>query len=442
MANHAAIAAVTRSLRTLLLDRMVTGAAVTIAPPDVTVADVDGARVNLYLFQVLENAGLKNQEIPGHGHPAAYGRPPLSLNLRYLMTTHSAIETQPEAEINAQVILGDAMRALHGFGNRVDDLTISNSAAGTIGDPILDPVLADEFERVKVVLHPTSLDDLTKVWSALSEENFRRSVVYEVTVVQIEDTEPRVRPMPVETRRVLASVRRRPVIRAAYVTPPPNGPLGEFRARIGDEITIVAENALADRIFVRLGDLEPIRVSPPGDGYIRITVPDDQYPIDLDHPAVRPIAPSVRLQPGTLEIRVIAEHPVEGVAGGLGPGVHVAEPRRYTSNVALMQLVPHVAGVNPVAGTAADVLQVTGTRLWHPRARLAEVIIADASVTIVPPGVADPWAAPTDTAVEIPLTQVGVALPTLAPADDPDPVAVQVDGARSRDAGVTFRLEP
>jgi hypothetical protein len=232
------------------------------------------------------------------------------------------------------------------------------------------------------------------------------------------------------------------VIRAAYVTPPPSGPIGEFRARIGDEITILAENVLADRLYVRLGDLEPIRISPPGDGRVRIIVPDDQYPIDLDHPATRPIPPSVRLQPGTLEIRVIAEHPVEGVAGGLGPGVYVAEPRRYTSNVALMQLVPHVAAVNPVAGNATGVLQVTGTRLWHPRARLAEVIIADASVSIVPPGAGDPWAAPTDTAVEIPRAPIGAALPTLAPADDPYPVAVQVDGARSRDAGVTFRLEP
>ena len=36
------------------------------------------------------------------------------------------------------------------------------------------------------MLHPASLDDITKVWSAVSGTNFRRSVIYEVTVVQIE----------------------------------------------------------------------------------------------------------------------------------------------------------------------------------------------------------------------------------------------------------------
>jgi len=161
VASHDAIAAVSRTLRTLLLDRMVTPAAVTLAPPDVTVTGVTGRRVNLYLFQVLENAELKNQELPGTGHPAAYGRPPLSLNLRYLLTTHSALETQPDADLNAQTTLGDAMRVLHHFGNRVDALAIANPAAGTVGDPVDDPVLRDEYERVRLTLHPATLEDLT-----------------------------------------------------------------------------------------------------------------------------------------------------------------------------------------------------------------------------------------------------------------------------------------
>ena len=122
MASHTAIAAVSRSLRTLLLDRMVTGAAVTLAPPDVEVTGVSGARVNLYLMQAIENAALKNQEIPGQGHPAAYGHPPLSLDLRYLVTTHSAMENQEEADLNAQTILGDAMRVMNDFGNSIDHL--------------------------------------------------------------------------------------------------------------------------------------------------------------------------------------------------------------------------------------------------------------------------------------------------------------------------------
>ncbi len=442
MADHTAIAAVSRSLRTLLRDRMVTNAAVTLAPTDVDVAGIDGARVNLYLFQIYENGGLKNQEILGHGHPSAYGRPPLSLNLRYLITTNSATEDQPDADINAQAILGDAMRVLHHFGNRIDSLAITNPAAGVVGDPILDAVLREEFERTKIVLHPASLDDLTKVWSALSEENFRRSVVYEVTVVQIETVEPRPAPQPVETRRIYAVVRRRPVIRQAFVTPGPGEPIGELRTRVGDNVTIVAENTLAARLYVRFGRLEPIRVSPPGDGRIRLPVPDDQYPIDLDHPTVRPIPPRDRVQPGPLEVEVIAEHPAEGVEGGLGAGVPVAMARRYGSNVALLQLVPRVTAVLPVAGPAGTVLQVAGARLWHSRAEASEVIIGDAAVRVRPPGPADPWAAPTPIAVEVPVTEAAALLPAPGPGGDPYPVAVQVDGARSRDAGVSFTLQP
>jgi hypothetical protein len=440
VASHDAIAAVSRTLRTLLLDRMVTPAAVTLAPPDVTVTGITGRRVNLYLFQVLENAELKNQDLPGMGHPAAYGRPPLSVNLRYLLTTHSELETQPDADVNAQTALGDAMRVLHHFANLVDGLAIVNPAAGTVGDPVLDPVLREEYERVRLVLHPSTLEDITKLWSALSEGNFRRSVVYDVTVVQIETVEPRPRPQPVETRRIITQVRRRPEIAQAYVTPGPGEPIGELRVRVGDELTIEAGRVLADRIYVRLGDLEPIRVSPPGDGRIHVLVPDDQYAADLDHPLPRPIPPADRLQPGVLEVQVIAQHPAEGVAGGQDRGTTVHEPRRYGSNVALLQLVPRVTGVTPAAGTAAAVLRVTGTRLWHSRARVAEVIVGDAAVSVRSPGPGDPWAAPTPTAVEVPVADAATLLPP--PAGAVYPVAAQVDGARSRDAGFQFTLNP
>ena len=381
MATHAAIAAVSRTLRTLLLDRMVIPASVSLAPPDVTVDGIDGARVNLYLMQLIENAGLKNQEIPGSGHPAAYGHPPLSLNLRYLVTTHSAMETQPDADLNAQTLLGDAMRVFNDFGNRLDNLTIVNPAAGAVGDPLLDPVLEDEFERLRIVLHPATLDDITKVWSAISATNFRRSVVYEVTVVQIETPQPRVRPQPVETRRILMTVRRQPEILDAYVTPALNGPIGEIRARIGDEITILAEGTLADRLHVRFGTLEPIRVSPPADGRIRIILPDAQYPADLDNPLPRPIPPEQRLQPGPVEVQVIAGHPADGVGGGLGhgavitthaplpvqPGAAAALPAHHLCRASRRQYLDHLAGERrtPVAPASPHRRSDRGRR-GHP----------------------------------------------------------------------------
>ena len=233
MGSYDIIAAVSRTLQTLLQDRMVTGAAVTVAPPDQTITGFDGARVNLYLIQVIENPALKNDDGPLRGHPAAYGRPPLSLNLRYMLTSHADSEVQPASDITAQEILGDAMRVLHMFGSRLDGLTQINLAPPELEEPVLDLELREEFERVKVTLVPVTLEDVTKIWSALSEENFRRTLIYEVTVVQIENTElTRVAP-PVEERRVFASFPRRPTIERVFVTPPPGGPETEMRVTGG-----------------------------------------------------------------------------------------------------------------------------------------------------------------------------------------------------------------
>ena len=67
------------------------------------------------------------------------------------------------------------------------------------------------------------------------------------------------------------------------------------------------------------------------------------------------------------------------------------------------------------------------------------MIVGDAAIPVRAPGVGDPWAAPTPTAVEVPLSAAGDILDVSA---TPYPVAVQVDGARSRDPGVTFILGP
>jgi Pvc16 N-terminal domain len=445
MASHTAIAAVSRTLRTLLRDRMVTNAIVTLAPPDVELTNVSGSRVNLYLMQVIENAALKNQDMPGRGHPAAYGHPPLSLDLRYLMTTYSAIENQEEADLNAQTILGDAMRVMNDFGNRIDEIKITKPAAGTIGRPILDEDLWTEFERLRIVLHPATLDDITKVWSAVSGTNFRRSAIYEVTVIQIETPLARPRPPPVETRRIVMAQLRRPEILDAYLTPLlPGDPVGEHRIRMGEDITIDMQGAQANKLYVKLGTLDPIRISPQADGRLRITVPDATYPIDLDHAAPRPIPLAQQLQPGVMQVQLIAEYPIEAVEGGLGLGAATTGSRRYGSNVVLLQLCPRVASVSPAVVSAAainatTVLTVNGQRLWPGGKQIVDVIICDIAIRVRDKKMGDPWAAPTQTSVQVPLLPV---LDMLQTSVTPYPIAVEVDGARSRDVGVTLTLGP
>lgn len=441
MAEFTGIAGASRSLRTLLRDRMTNPVAVTLAPPDVTVSGINGARVNLYLFQITEHAELRNQEIPGRGHRGRYGRPPLSVNLRYLVTSHSAIEDQEESDLNAQAILGDVMRVFHDHPVLTETLTITRPAAGTVGDPILDISLREEFEQTKMTLFPASLEELSKLWSGMHEVNFRRSLIYEATVVQIDSQAQRRFAMPVATRRIFAIARRRPEITGAWREPAPGDTVRETRVRPGDQIVIEGRNMVADRVYVRFGDLERIRISPASSGRVVIAVPDGTYPADLDHPAPRPIPVQDRLQPGPLLVQIIAEHPVEGIEGALDRGVAIAEPRSFRSNQALLELVPEITGLFPADGTAADLLRIDGRRLYRPDLT-SYVVVGDAAIEVREPGPTDPWSAPTDTSVQVPLSSLATALPTPPPAGESYAVTVQVNGARSPADGTTFLLRP
>lgn len=442
MADFNAIAAVSRTLRRLLVDRMATsGVTVTLAPPDVAVGGVAGARVNAYLFSVEEDAYRRNDAIPGQEHPAAFGRPPLSLALRYLLTSAGRVEDQLDSDLIAQSLLGDALLVLHDFGGRVEELRLATNRVGAVGDRLLDPVLHNEFERVKLAIVRADLEEVSKLWSAMPEANFRRSAMVEARLVQLESRLPRRVAAPVETRRLLFSVARPPVVEAAWRTPgpPPADGLRDMRVGVGEEITIEHRLPIAaDRLYVRFGALEPIRVPLPSDGRIRIGVPDDEYPVDLDHPAARPIAAGDRLQPGALEVRLVARRDFEGVEGGLDRGTPVAEARDVASNTVLLQLVPAITGVAPGNAASGVVLRVTGARLWDG-AGASAVIVGGVAVPVLRPRPGDPWAAPTSTAVEIPVAAIADALdpgPTLYP------VAIEVNGARTRETGFTFRLDP
>jgi hypothetical protein len=452
MSDHLAIAGVSRTLRTLLRDRMHNAVPVTLAPPDVIVSSVSERRVNLYLFKVSENAHLRNQEIPGTGHPALYGRPPLSLALHYLLTTHVGTETTEDADLQCQAMLGDAMRVLHDYAIVPESLPITRAAVGTPGDPILDESLLDAYERIRVVLEPANLEEVSKIWTALPAANFRRSAVYEVSAVQIDTRLERRVPQPVRTRRIFASTIRRPEVRDVYRTPVlPADRIGDTQVRIGEEITIEGRNFVGERVWVRLADLDPIRVAPVTQGIVRIVLPNDEYPIDADHPLARPIPPGERLQPGALTVQVITERALESVEGALDRGVTGSHLREYRSNLGVLLLVPEITGIAPASGDASTVLTVSGVRLYDQRFTTL-VLVGDAAIEVraprppdagaSPPFPGDPWAAPTAGAVEVPLTSLSLSLPPPPPAGAQHLVRVLVNGAQSREEGFSFTLLP
>jgi len=141
--------------------------------------------LNLFLFEVLPNAAWRNQELPARGGGARL-RPPLSLDLRYLLTAYP----DTDDEDSAHGLLGAAMLLLH------DDPVLSrDELAGTAPAAGVD----QQFEQVRICLMHLPLDELSKLWTAFTTD-YRLSVVYQASVVLIDPAVPPTAPLPVLQR--------------------------------------------------------------------------------------------------------------------------------------------------------------------------------------------------------------------------------------------------
>lgn len=377
MADFDAIAGVSTTLQNLLRDRMAEAVPITIAPPDVTVGDAGDVRLNLYLYLVTENGFLKNQEIPGHGHPGTFGHPPLSLDLHYLLTAHGGSDTGADADLRAQQILGDAMRVLHDFPIVTGNLHISRAQAGAVGAPILDDSLVEEFERIKITFQPMTLDDLSKIWTALPQANFRRSVAYLVNVVQIASQQPRRVPRlvgepPSAGPRVVVTPFQSPQIHELRVRRP-GDPANMERplayARIGDTVIIRGHNFASRATRVTLGSVDATAQITTLDR-IEVTVPDDP-----------------QLQPGAQAVQVVQE-----VMMGEPPTLH----RGFHSNLAVFMLAPQITGLVLDVNTIPRTLKIQGKRLFLDTLT-GETIIGSVSIAKTA------YRKPTATEIQVPL---------------------------------------
>lgn len=394
MSGFRAVAGVSATFRSLLRDRMEQPVDVTVAPPDVRVVGSTGRRVNLYLYRVTENGHLKNQEIPGQGHPADYGSPPLSLDLHYLLTAFGSTDDGADADLEAQQILGDAMHVLHRFPVISDALHQNDSPADPL---ILDPSLVGAFERLKITLQPASLDDLSKIWSALPQANFRRSVVYHAAVVQIDSGRPRRPALPVRERRVYAVPLRTPYI-TEIVRDPSFDNVRNAIAQVGDPILILGRNLRGASTRVLLGVPPPVLIADAQDEQIRVTVP--------------PGIPA-----GLHAAQVIHDLLLEGAAGQ-PPVPH----RGAQSNAVPLLVIPRFNGIAPPAAGPGGLVTVTVTPPALAR-QTKLLLIGDFEVPAEPVPVGGP-----------PSSTIDFRLPTGAAAIPPGSylVRVRVDGAESR----------
>ncbi len=149
------------------LSGLLTGLDVTLdSPADLKNGEGSFQKINLYLYQVLENAPTKNQP-PIALDDGTLQYPPLTLQLYYLLTPYASDVP------SAHKVLGHAMRVFY-----------DNAIVSEAGLP--EPVRL-VTDKLAIVLLSTKLEDLTRIWNAL-QTPYRLSVCYEVRVVPIEST--------------------------------------------------------------------------------------------------------------------------------------------------------------------------------------------------------------------------------------------------------------
>ena len=251
MSASTAIGEVSESLRNLLLGEItINRTKVTVLAPD---EPGGGNRhVNLFLYKVVESPVMKNMDWRVKpGSPGTLIPPPLTLNLYYLMTAYNKNDSET-GNAPDHAVLGDAMRVFH--ENPV------------IPDQYLTDGLKNSRENIRIILNTLDLDELSKVWATFKKA-FRLSVLYEVSVVQLDMLSDHEKTMA--TRVGAISI---PPFSASYIPPvldriePVSGP-------DDSDLTVYGKHLSGRTTTATIGGVPVTSVGTPTDDSFQITLP-------------------------------------------------------------------------------------------------------------------------------------------------------------------------
>jgi hypothetical protein len=213
VSNAFAIAAVSAALRGLLNRQLASAqsvgivsnqASVTVQAPDridIT-SQTPPTRLNLFLYDVVQNPGLANEWLATHAPDGArLTNPVLALDLFYLVSAFGS------AEFESEILLGHAMLALQ------ESPGLSRAAIRRLLDPAPPDApgrltrtfrtraveLAEQAERITITHQPLTSDAMSRIWSSL-QGHYRPSAAYRVSVVLLEGNRPTRTPFPVLSR--------------------------------------------------------------------------------------------------------------------------------------------------------------------------------------------------------------------------------------------------
>ncbi len=368
MSNALAIASVTRVLMDLLndglLDNDVSAAVgnvnVTALPPD-RVPGGNGTapttQLNLFLHQVTPNSGWQNADLPTRDARGDLVQTPrLALDLHYVLTSYGA------AELDSEILLGYAMQLLHENPIISREALRTTLAGGAVDGALLPPAfqalaasdLADQVELIKVTPEALSVDDMSKLWTAL-QAHYRTTTAYRVSVVLIDSRRPRRSPLPVLTRgpAIPGTGRDRGVVVQPSLLPPFPTLEGlqpanrQIAARLGEVLALTGHHLDGVQVFGRFVEprtrrvLELPALAGATPASVRVQLPPD--------PPAGPVAPGSPLDPANWR------------AGVYNVSVRVqraAPPDRLTNELPLA-VAPRIVTITPVMAAGTVTFTVT-----------------------------------------------------------------------------------
>lgn len=188
MSNSLAIAAVTATLKDILAavahplpgdpdpDSDLADAFCSTRPPDKARTSEDVNQLNLFLFQTVQNAALRNAFVPQQVRPGEQGFSPLALNLHYVLTAYG----RNFDELLSHRLLGRAMSLIDNHA-----VLFPGDITHALSGGLAGADLANQIEHVRITPRTVSAEEASKLWT-MFQTPYRLSASYEAQVVLID----------------------------------------------------------------------------------------------------------------------------------------------------------------------------------------------------------------------------------------------------------------
>ena len=338
-------------------------------PPDLLAQQSDDYALSVYLYHIEEDEYRKNLPEPPGSSPPVSGSP-MGLHLYYLLTAHGGTSFATAPYGREQRLMGLAVKAFH-------DYPMLNATTRIGTEYVLPDILRGRQEEFRLVLHPATLEDLNRVWTAVTTP-LRLSAIYQVSVVLLEAEPPAELPLPVLAPRIDTTPLTRVWIESTesdcqFTLP------GETTLRsvthspalvaVGERFRIVARGVDAATSSVFLSS--PAWTDPP---HVDVTEWITSRSAD-----------------GSIELLVASPVSDRAIVPGLYQ-VHIADDRGPT-NYSPLSIAPVIAhqtdptpGIDPAAGPVETVFSIRGEPFSSSSGDIRAVAVFVASRPLTPTG--------------------------------------------------------